>query len=260
VRGRIVSVVQSSTMLLRRLLGDVIDVCLPGRCAVCRTECGSESICQECADQLREMENAPMCSACAKPVAFAGADCPFCNDRGMRNYDRVVALSRFADPMAGLIKRIKYQGYWPLAEVLAERCWQSPRVRTVLADADGLLPVPLHRWRQFRRGFNQAAILAKRLSRLSGIPLIDAVRRRRNTPTQTHLHSRAKRFANLQDAFELLDPRPLHDRNIVVIDDVTTTGATLQTLARALKPARPKKLSAIVIAVSDPKGRDFTRK
>jgi ComF family protein len=247
-------------VLLRRLLFDVVDLCLPGRCAVCRDEAGGDAICSKCQDALREMENAPMCSACGKPAAFAGADCPFCNDRGIPHYDRVVALSRFADPLAGLIRHVKYHGYWPLAEVLAERWWQSPRVRSVLADADALLPVPLHRWRQFRRGFNQSAILAHRLSKLSGIPVIDAVRRRRNTPTQTHLHSRAKRFANLENAFQLIDPRPVHDRKIVVIDDVMTTGATLQTLARALKPAKPRKLSAIVIAVADPKGKDFTRK
>jgi ComF family protein len=247
-------------MLLHRLIDDVVNVCLPGRCAVCRADAGANPFCEDCLNELKEMENAPMCSACAKPAAFAGADCPFCNDRGLPHYERVVALSRFADPMAGLIRQVKYRGYWPLAEVLAERCWQSSRVRSVLADADGLLPVPLHRWRQLRRGFNQAAVLAKRLSHLSGIPIIDAVRRSRNTPTQTHLHSRAKRFANLENAFQLLDPRPVHDRNIVVIDDVTTTGATLQTLARALKPAKPRKVSAIVIAVADPKGRDFTGK
>jgi ComF family protein len=244
---------------LRRLIGDVIDVCLPGRCAICRADAGGNPFCPQCQGELQEMENAPMCSACAKPLAFAGADCPFCNDRGIPLYDRVVALSRFADPLAGLVRQVKYRGYWPLAEVLAERCWQSARVRSVLTDADGLLPVPLHRWRQFRRGFNQAAVFAKRLSHLSGIPLIDAVRRRRNTPTQTHLHSRAKRFANLENAFKMIDHRPIHDRNIVVIDDVMTTGATLQTLARALKPAKPRKLSAIVIAVADPKGRDFTK-
>jgi ComF family protein len=135
--------------------------------------------------------------------------------------------------------------------------WRQDEIKTVLNACDCLVPVPLHRMRQMSRGFNQAEVIARRLSKHCGKRVVRPAVRLRNTETQTQLHSRAKREENLKDAFGLVDEWSIRDRHVAIVDDVTTTGATLQSLARTLRFAEPARLSAIVVAVADPMGRDF---
>ena len=120
--------------------------------------------------------------------------------------------------------------------------------------ADRIIPVPLHPFRHFQRGYNQADVIA---SRLGSTRLLRPIKRLRNTPTQTHLHSHEKRIENLRHAFSLTDPESIAGQRVLVIDDVMTSGATLQSIARALVPAKPKSLHALVLAIADPKGRHF---
>ena len=165
----------------------------------------------------------------------------------------------------------------------------------MLEMADVLVPVPLHRSRELHRGFNQAEVMAQRISKLfnspgrkagdrldddvdtptdprpagSGyqgnfkfgrspkLPVVNAGVRIRVTETQTHLPSRTQRTENLRGAFVLSDPASLKDKHIVLVDDVMTTGATLVSFARTLKHANPASISAILLAVADPKGRAF---
>jgi predicted amidophosphoribosyltransferase len=114
------------------------------------------------------------------------------------------------------------------------------------------------------RGFNQAEILARRLASRSrprpGRPrpiLTQPLVRLRNTELQTKVHSRTRREKNVRDAFGLVRPASIAGRHVVIVDDITTTGATLQSVARSLKPAKPATMSALVIAIADPNGRDF---
>lgn len=86
---------------------------------------------------------------------------------------------------------------------------------------------------------------------------VHAAKRVRPTATQTHLPSRAQRIENLRDAFQLTNYGAIEDKQVVLVDDVLTTGATLVSLARTLKKASPRSISALVLAVADPKGRAF---
>jgi ComF family protein len=128
------------------------------------------------------------------------------------------------------------------------------RVKGLLQETDVLVPVPLHWRRQFVRGYNQAEVIARRIGRACEIPVARAVRRVRNTETQTHLHSAARREKNLREAFALRDASAVKGKHVVVVDDVWTTGATMQAMARVLKLGKPASLSAIVVAVVDPRG------
>lgn len=241
-----------------RLLRDVIDFCYPGMCPVCREAAdAADLLCPQCLGQLRRLEAAGACVLCGMPVAQDGAPCPFCKGAGVPHYERILRLGTFEAPLKDLIHQFKYHRRWSLGEQLAERLLAREPVRAMLADADALVPVPLHFVRQFWRGYNQAAIIARHLARRVGKPVVVPLRRVRNTETQTHLHSREKRFKNLQGAFALIRPESVQGKRVVVIDDVMTTEATLQTVARALRPAKPASLSALVLAVADPRGRDF---
>ena len=191
------------------------------------------------------------------PVGGPGGACPYCEGKGIRFFNRVVALGTFRDPLRHLIYAMKYHGRWPVAERLADRLLDEQRVKAVMSVADCVVPVPLHRFRQVTRGFNQAEVVARRLARRCGKSLVRPAVRLRNTETQTHLHSRASREENLKDAFGLVRGWRIRNRHVVVVDDVMTTGATLQAFARALAPAEPASLNAVVLAVADPMGQDF---
>jgi len=243
---------------LPRLLNDLLEFCFPGSCAVCEAACaGAQPLCEKCMGELKKLADAPQCALCGLPVALAGSPCPHCKGAGVAHFERILRLGVFEEPLRDLIHQLKYNHRWMLADTMADWLLEQERVKTLLSDTQALVPVPLHPWRQFTRGYNQAELIAWRLHRRCKIPLVHPASRKRHTETQTHMHSRAQRMENLSEAFELRKPKSIRGRHVVVIDDVMTTGATLQTLARALKPAKPASLCAIVVAVADPMGRGF---
>ena len=175
----------------------------------------------------------------------------------MHPFDRIVRLGKFDDPLKQLVHRMKYNRRWNLAGHLADWLYQEERVRRLLADADVIIPVPLHWRRQIARGYNQADLLAAALAKLAKLKLIGAVKRIRPTESQTAIHSRTIREENVRGAFALKKLKSLAGKRVVVVDDVMTTAATLQAVGRALKATKPASISAIVLAVADPKRRDF---
>ena len=207
--------------------------------------------------KLMELEAAASCPQCAMPLAQALAPCPFCKGKGVAHYESVLRLGVFEDPLKDLIHFLKYQRRWAAGDFLADRLLAKPEVRSLVMAADVLVPVPLHPFRHFSRGYNQAGVIARRLAKKLGKPIARPLRRVRNTESQTNLRSRHKREQNLKDAFALRSAKTVQDKRVLVIDDVMTTGATLQSVARALKPANPAALDALVIAVADPKHHDF---
>lgn len=117
--------------------------------------------------------------------------------------------------------------------------------------------MPLHSLRQVQRGFNQSERIARRLGRRLGKPIIRPAIRAKPTAAQSSLESVAARQANLREAFALLHPEQVCGRTVVIVDDVTTSGATLRSFAHCLHAGRPKAIWACVLAVADGKGRDF---
>jgi ComF family protein len=188
------------------------------------------------------------------PLPMQGSPCPYCLGKGPANFERVVRLTAYHDPARVLIHHLKYHRRWGIGEELAERLLMQERVKALLQETQVLVAVPLHWRRQLTRGYNQAEVIARRLGRRCGIKVLRPVRRVRNTDTQTHLHSAARRAENLKGAFELRDGRAVAGKHVTLVDDVWTTGATLQALARVLKGAKPASLSAIVVAAVDPRG------
>jgi ComF family protein len=216
-------------------------------------------LCGACNGLLTEIEMRGACERCARPLGQWGAPCPYCMGKGLRPFDQVVALGVFSDPLKHLIHRMKYHRRWGVGEELALRLLDHKRVTELLGDAECIVPVPLHRWRQMGRGYNQADVIARQLVTGRKIKVVHPLRRVRNTPSQTGMHAQQDRFENVKGAFELRvrAAGKIKGKRVVVVDDVMTTGATLQAVGRALKKAEPALLSAIVLAVADPRHRGF---
>jgi ComF family protein len=159
--------------------------------------------------------------------------------------DRARAIGRYDGALRAIVHALKYEERRSLARPLANL--MRLRGADMLADVDWAVPVPLHPSRRRERGFNQAADLARYL----GVPVQHALRRHRATRTQTGLPA-AQRHGNVRNAFALARGRERQDRLdgsiVVLIDDVSTTGATLDACARVLKEAGVREVRALTVA------------
>ena len=244
----------------RRFAGDVVDFAYPSRCAACGSAIdGPAPLCEACEAGLTALEDRPACERCAAPIAMPDAPCPRCRGVGVRPFDRVVALGTFNDPIKHLVHRMKYFGAWSVGELLAERLAMHAPAHAVLSRAQVLVPVPLHPRRQWWRGFNQAEVVARALGRRVDRPVARAAIRFKHTPAQAVALSRRARQENLRDAFAVIRPQLITGRHVAVVDDVMTSAATLRSLGRALRTARPASMSVIVLAAADYKGTGFER-
>ena len=244
---------------LRTLFHHVLDFCYPGACAACDAFVeGGRVLCETCDAELENLTHSPACTHCAMPLGADGAPCPYCHNRGIYPFDRIIRLGVFADPLKHLIHQMKYHGRWGLAEVLADRLAGTERAKGLLTETQAIVPVPLHFKRHVARGYNQADVIARQIGSRCQIPVIHAVRRTRDTETQTNLHSHERRIDNVRGAFALRGAaKSLRGEHVIVVDDVMTVGATLKEVGRTLKKAEPASLCAIVLAIADPKGRGF---
>jgi len=150
---------------------------------------------------------------------------------------------RYAFPVDAALKAMKFRRQLVYAPAFAALL--LPLIETDFRDCDVLVPVPLHRWRQVRRGFNQAGELCASLARHTLLPSERAVSRVRRTPPQTGLSGTARR-RNLRGAFVYRGQ--LRFRHPLIVDDVITTGATSNELARTLLAAGAEKVSVIAVA------------
>lgn len=238
---------------LTRLFAATLKPWLPARCVLCDGpgHAGMD-ICASCLDALPHNRRA--CCQCALPLAGAGTDavrCGQCLNTPPR-FDHAMALFEYQDDAAQLIQQLKFNDRLALSrllgQLLLQRVIASGAVAASASDAvvDALLPVPLHRQRLRQRGFNQSLELARILGRALKLPLLRGeVERLRATGSQTGLDARA-RGRNIRGAFAVR--KPLRYRHIAIIDDVVTTGSTVNELARVLKKAGVETVSVWSVA------------
>jgi ComF family protein len=225
---------------LERALGAALHALFPARCIFCGAADAPESVCAGCREDLPG-RNQPRCPVCAIELQTAQV-CGACLQRHPA-FDGVRAAYTYAFPLDAAIQRLKYAPdltlVAPLGALLAER---APRDYS----ADLLVPMPLSRARLRSRGFNQAVELGRIVARRLSVPLaLDAVRRIRETPPQASLpwEDRAR---NVRGAFAC--EADLSGLRVAIIDDVMTTGATLEELAGELKRSGAREVTAWVLA------------
>jgi ComF family protein len=216
---------------------------LPQSCQLCGADSRAGPLCPPCLEDLPWLPHA-RCAACAVPLA-SGQFCGTCLDRPPR-FDRVEAIFAYQFPLDALIHAYKYGGRLALARVLGELL-----ARHVARDVDAIVPMPLARGRLAERGFNQALEIARVTAAATGITLIpDACRKTADTPPQAALPWK-ERARNVRRAF--VCDVDFDGGRIAVVDDVLTTGATLNELARVLRKAGAASVRGWVIARALPR-------
>ncbi len=221
---------------------------LPPRCPGCGGVVDADDrFCGECWGKLRFL-TPPWCRCCGEPFAEAaghGARCRRCTQTPP-SFDAARAALAYADPVKPVVLSLKHGDGTHLARVMAV---QMLRVGTGWFGADAVIvPVPLHRWRLWKRGYNQAALIGGAIARRTGAAFaVDALVRTRNTASSGTM-GREARYANIAGAFRVARPRAVEGQAVVLVDDVLTSGATGEACAAALKAAGAKAVNLLTFA------------
>jgi ComF family protein len=228
--------------MLSRLI-DRFAAGVPGQCAVCRAW-PAQPVCEACVDRFAQPQ--ARCRRCAMPVAAGVGECGLCL-AAPPPLEACYAAVSYQYPWSALMAQYKFNGQAGWARAFATLMRSTPWVEPALEQADLVLPMPLSPQRLAERGFNQALLLARALSRAkadSGLLL-----RVKHTPTQTAL-DRDERAANVKGAFAVQPMRAgeLRGRRVLLVDDVMTSGASLFGAAATLRQAGAASVMAVVLA------------
>jgi ComF family protein len=232
---------------LRDLAGSLFDLLFPPSCAICQELLPRPAppVCPACRDAFEHLDG-ELCDCCGQPVGKPGRcmDCP--------EEDPQPSRIRSAGPFGGILQdavlRLKRDRKMELAPVLA-RFVADAKPDLDLPGQDFLVPVPLHRSRLARRGFNQSIEIARALSKILDLSLDTGhLVRWRDTPSQFQMKDKKAREQNVAGAFRVRPSHPFGDRRVCLVDDVVTTGATLKACAAALRQAGAKSVVALTVA------------
>ena len=229
----------------------LLDTLYPPVCLSCRLPVADpHKMCAACWKQITFLDG-PLCACCGLPFEIdPGIDtrCAACLAREPV-FDSARAAVKYDDASRGAILALKRSDRLELADLFA--AWLKLSGRTLIEAADAIVPVPLHRTRLWSRRYNQSAILAQRLHLLTGKPYDPfLVERVRQTPSQADMPSAKARLRNVKGAFRVPERQAtkVEGRKILLVDDVLTTGATVEACARALKRAGATKVFVLTIA------------
>lgn len=226
----------------------LIEFIYPIGCRNCSTIDGNY-ICDSCMSSITFI-NPPKCKHCSIPLEDEYKSyCPRCAVE-FGHHDGGISIALYDDPIGKLIRELKYEREVGIAGFLAKlanlKIEKDESFDTIKCDI--IHPVPLSRKRFVSRGFNQSALIAKKLSSLFDIPYRDDILIRvRDTETQTGLGF-DERLINIRGAFKVTDDNLISDKSILLVDDVMTTGATIEECARTLNKSGARKVKFITMA------------
>jgi len=221
----------------------LLDFIFPKKCTGC--EKFGEYFCRDCHNKIEFVEK-PVCPVCQRQ-AVEGKTHPGCKTR--YTPDGLVVACRYKDPIKKAISKVKYRWVYDiekvLVDLLASRIYKFDLPQKLI-----LVPVPLHKKRKNWRGFNQAEILAKELAKKFDVEYSGLLFRNRETKTQVGLDKKARK-KNVKGAFFVQEKvnQSVRGKNIMLIDDVYTSGATISECAKVLKKSGAKSVWGMVIAL-----------
>ena len=202
----------------------------------------NDFLCAGCNNKI-ELIKSPTCPACGK-LNSAGQYCPNC--RSKTALTGMIVAAKFEGPVKELVHYLKYVKMQRIASMLGEMIIKRLSISDIRGDLV-LVPVPLHICRRLKRGFNQSELIAKYISKKKQIPYTSVLKRVKNTPQQMKLN-RKLRLKNLEGAFKCIKNSEIIGRTVLLVDDVSTTGATLNECAKVLRTAGAKQIFGLVVA------------
>lgn len=218
----------------------LLDRIWPRECFLCGAAGGRFALCAACCEGLPGLAE-PLCPRCGLPVPVAAMLCGRCQRRAP-NFDASLAVWPYVDPVSGMLLAFKHGQCFALADVFVEKL----SARAAGCGADCVMPVPLHPLRMRERGFNHACELSRRLARRLGVEHLPAtLKRETHSPCLAGLGARERRQV-LRGAFRC--GATLAGRHVLVIDDVMTSGATLDEIAGTLKRSGAARVTNLVLA------------
>lgn len=235
-------------MNLAKFLGYMVDIIYPKICPICNNiiPIGAGDVCPACKGLLTYVSE-PYCMRCGKPV---DEDREYCDDceRRKHAYDMGRAVFVYDEYMSKSIYRFKYNGKREFARfygnVMAEHLGDGIR----RWKPDAIIPVPVHKSKQRSRGYNQAELIARQISKRLNIPVkSDIVIRQNATTVQKNLSAKARQN-NLKKAFKVI-PNSVQLSSVLIVDDIYTTGATVDALAQCLKDAGVGKVFFATLSI-----------
>ena len=227
----------------------LLDLLFPPLCMSCHEPVGSgQGFCAACWGQITFLDG-PLCDCCGVPFGFDAGEamqCAACLAKPP-DYDRARAIFVYDEHSRAPILALKHTDRLELVPGFVQ--WLARSGRSMLGNSDLIVPVPLHSFRLWRRRYNQAAELARALARQTAKPVaLSALTRSRPTRSQGEMASAKARRRNVLGAFRVNQPAQVSGRRILLVDDVLTTGATVEACARALKRAGAARVQVLALA------------
>ena len=220
---------------------NLLDLIFPKRCVSCGTF--GKYICNRCFSKIEFVER-PICPICQRQ-AIGGKIHPKCT--GKFRLDGLAVACRYKGPIKFAIQKVKYKWVYDiekiLVDILASQIWKFDLPQNSI-----LVPIPLHKKRKNWRGFNQAEILAKTLAKKFKVGYSDSLIRMIETRTQVGL-TREERKLNVKGAFKIKENSKVSAKNILLVDDVYTSGATMMEATKVLKQAGAGNVWAMAVAL-----------
>lgn len=212
--------------------------------------------CSNCSNERLQNDHHYLCDDCYGNIDWITFGCNKCGDnvndytlycnnckQTEHKFDRVFCCCKFEGVAKRMVYSLKYGEAKYIARTMAEFMAEM-FLQRCNEKIDFIIPVPLSKQRMKSRGYNQAELLAKHLSDILNIPMNCCIARTKDTPTQTHL-TREERKENLLDAFDCINKENLKDKNVLLVDDVFTTGATMNEITKVLKRCKVNSVYGI---------------
>ncbi len=221
------------------------------RCLACGKEIFSDQkFCEKCYQELPFNDGA-ICAHCGRKVIAFENYCSTCKEQ-LLSIDKGRSVFSYEEPISSMIKRLKYGNHRYLAEYFSERI--SFIYLKNYMSADYITFVPMTKKAERKRGYNQSQLLAKGLAEKVNLPLFYGIEKVKETKRQASL-GRKERLLNLERAFTITDRKSVKNKKFVIVDDVTTTGATAEAIAKRLKKAGADKVFLITVASLPPRDK-----
>ncbi len=237
---------------IRLLTSATNNLLWPTVCINCRTQIAQhqDQFCHQCWTQLSACNTGCYCNRCGRDTTEYGLindACPACQQQQF-NFHQIVRAGTYSGTLRNMVLAFK-NSHCQLAPILADLAKTALDTAPFRDNIEYFLPVPLHWKRRFSRGYNQSLLIAKILARQSAELNTDLVRIR-NTPVQPSMNTPAARARNVADAFAVRKDHNFEGKCICLVDDIKTTGATLNECAKVLNQTGAAKVYALVLAVA----------